>query len=84
VVWLQVIFRRTACAPRQRLLHLSALHSAQLVTLTGKDIICGNQYQQMIRYKEECHMSPKEVQAKIQWAGEEAWLEGNVDALNEA
>ena len=29
-------------------------------------------------------MSLKEVQAKIQWAGEEAWLEGNVDALNEA
>jgi hypothetical protein len=29
-------------------------------------------------------MSLKEVQAKIQWAGEEAWLEGNVDALKEA
>ncbi|MGD8398277.1 MAG: nuclear transport factor 2 family protein [Anaerolineae bacterium] len=29
-------------------------------------------------------MSLKEVQAKIQWAGEEAWLKGNVDALKEA
>jgi predicted ester cyclase len=29
-------------------------------------------------------MSLKELQAKIQWAGQEAWLEGNVDALKEA
>ena len=29
-------------------------------------------------------MSLKEVQAKIQWAGEQAWLAGNVDALHEA
>jgi steroid delta-isomerase-like uncharacterized protein len=28
-------------------------------------------------------MSLKELQDKIQWAGEEAWLKGNLDALDE-
>jgi predicted ester cyclase len=35
-------------------------------------IECGNQYFQVAVHKEECHMSLKELQAKIQWAGEEA------------
>jgi predicted ester cyclase len=29
-------------------------------------------------------MSLKELEAKIQWAGEEAWYKGNMDALDEA
>ena len=29
-------------------------------------------------------MSLKELESKIQWAGEEAWYRGNVDALDEA
>ena len=33
--------------------------------------------------KGERHMSLEEMKAKIRWAGEEAWLKGNLDALDE-
>jgi hypothetical protein len=55
-----------------------------LTFAVAAEIQSGNQYYQVTIHKKEYHMSLKEVQAKIQWAGEEAWLEGNVDALKEA
>jgi predicted ester cyclase len=33
--------------------------------------------------KGECHMSLEGMKAKIRWAGEEAWLKGNLEALDE-
>lgn len=33
--------------------------------------------------KGACHMSLEEMKTKIRWAGEEAWLKGNLDALDE-